>query len=691
MDDYSDVSNLSPEDLLKMYYKLSDQYQEMVKVNEADAQRIYDLKRALHTAAAAESFLSQELEQLTSYENNRNTNDLQQLRQEVERLENDNRKLKQDFDVLVDENIQLSKVAEETVKNKTDPPVVASPQESKLSDEDVERMQMLENENFELLRKMEEFQQSFVRYTLTIAEYEKNIEILRDQVNCLEENLKSKQADLEEKVSMLESTQEQLIEANASLAMMTNMPESDDRKGNSLFAEVDDQRQAMKKLLNAQKKSYLEMKKFYSESEYEIRRLKRENTCMRTELEACSSIFCYADRTYQEKLNQRIQRLLSENEGLERKLNWTQEHLKELSSERGVFWLDSMLNFCKKETDTLRQQLHSERLQKASLEEQLRNALQDMARQISFEPVQAMDFHITHKQQEEARPRIINGPKNDLLNTTVIAEREKEDLMGKDQCSEIVKIEQKLEEESDRNELTNSSYSGIKNDQPPSGSSNVGLPDCEKSEISPKISKEIAKLNRIQEASGQQKPENKSQSNESAIKEDYDDEQKPENESRCNESLTKADYEFKDEQKVQGSPVRSFNIYKDNENYEPSPKIKGKFFKLVGKPPSPMRPSQRAVKKPDEVDKCIKKSRSILTEKRDLFYEETPKNVTFATETATIPSPTFDKSSSENCAHVSNETLTPLSTSSNSKISIKGSRTKSNIVVRRVILSSKRD
>lgn len=317
--------------------------------------------------------------------------------------------------------------------------------------------------------------------------------------------------------------------------------------------------------------------------------------------------------------------------------------------------------------------------------------------------MQAMDFHITHKQQDEARPRIINRPKNDLLNTTVIAERKKEDLMGKDQCSEIVKIEQKLEEESERNELTNSSYSGIKNDQPLSGSSNEGLSDCEKSEISSKISKEIAKLNLIQEAtnlspksepsaSGQQKAENKSQSNESAIKEDYDDEQKPEKESRCNESLTKANYEFKVEQRVQGSPVRSFNIYKDNENYEFSPKIKGKFFKLVGIPPSPMRPSQKALKKTDKVDKCIKKSRSILTEKRDLFYEETPKNVTFSTETATIHSPTnIDKSSSEDCAHVSNETLTSLSTNSNSKISIKGSRTKSNIVVRRVIVSSKRD
>ncbi|KAL9916287.1 uncharacterized protein ACN2A1_002611 isoform 1-T5 [Glossina fuscipes fuscipes] len=132
--------------------------------------------------------------------------------------------------------------------------------------------------------------------------------------------------------------------------------------------------------------------------------------------------------------------------------------------------------------------------------------------------------------------------------------------MRKDQCSEIKKIGQKLEDESERNKLTKSFYSGHKSNQPPSDSFNAGLSDCEKSEISPKISEEIAKLNLVQKAinlstktesstSDQQKPENKSQRNESAIKKDYDDEQNPKNESRCNESSTKANYELKGEQK----------------------------------------------------------------------------------------------------------------------------------------------
>lgn len=71
-----------------------------------------------------------------------------------------------------------------------------------------------------------------------------------------------------------------------------------DRKGNSLFAEVDDQRQEMKSLLAAQKNQFLQMKKLYTESEYEIRKLKREKAAMHRELQTCMSIFLNADKFY---------------------------------------------------------------------------------------------------------------------------------------------------------------------------------------------------------------------------------------------------------------------------------------------------------------------------------------------------------------------------------------------------------
>lgn len=71
-----------------------------------------------------------------------------------------------------------------------------------------------------------------------------------------------------------------------------------EKRGNSLFAEVDDQRQHMKRVLAAQKTHYAQMKVEYGRSQQEIRSLKRENAAMKKELEICAAMFMNADRTY---------------------------------------------------------------------------------------------------------------------------------------------------------------------------------------------------------------------------------------------------------------------------------------------------------------------------------------------------------------------------------------------------------
>uniref|UniRef100_A0A1A9WKR2 Protein Spindly n=1 Tax=Glossina brevipalpis TaxID=37001 RepID=A0A1A9WKR2_9MUSC len=697
MEDYPNVVNLSRDDLLEKYVELNDRYKEMVEVNsntsEASAQRIHELKRALDTATAAEAYLAQELEQLTSCESNRIASGLQQLQEEIEKLKNVNGTLKEDYNSVLEENIRLTKVLEETVRYKTDSVL---PPESKISDEHCERMQILEDENNELLRKVEEFQERFVRYTMTIAEHEKNNEVLRDQVNCLESNLHSKRTDLEEMESILESTQEQLIAANANLALLSTKPENDDRKGNSLFAEVDDQRQAMKQLLNAQKKSYLEMRKIYNESEHEIRRLKRENTAMRTELEACTSIFCYADKTYQEKLNQRIQRLLSENEDLERKVNWTQERLKELSSEKGVLWLDSMLTFCNWRFESLKSRcvlLNREYL----LNEH----------KITFNPVETMDFHITQKEQEEARPRIVDKRGNDQLNTITTPETKNQELPSEfnelNLVENVINPSPKSEcssssEENSKNELKCNEFittSERKNEELVKEFNELNLvenvinpsPKSECPSSSEENSKNESECNEFITTSERKNEELVEEFNELKVVENVSNpssksecssssEEKSKNESEFNEFITRKDCEFK-----AVSPAQSFTLYKDNENQHSSPKIRGQYLKVMKKSPATSA-SQKDLEKLDREDKCMKKSHSILTQKRNLFCKDTKKNVTFSTEN-TIHSPTFDRTSSQDHSCVANI--------SNTKAAIKETRLKSSIVVRRVIVNSRRD
>ncbi|XP_017075911.2 protein Spindly [Drosophila eugracilis] len=427
-----DLSALSVDDIVEEYKLLHDRHQQLKDQSEKDAQRIYELKRNLDTALAAESYLTQELEHLSSQpvvnKSGADSQELEELRRKYKALKEEQDTLQLDYDSNVEESRKLRDKLAATERELADKAASKSndPHEDFMS-----RFNALELENCELMQKLADYEDSQVATTLAVAEKEKTIECLQDRVSCMEQNLNCKRDELEEKLQLLESCQEQLVDANAKIALLTSAPENNDRKGNSLFAEVDDQRQVMKKLLAAQKKSYLDMKKTFSESQFEIRRLKRENVAMHTELQACSTIFCSADKTYQNKLNERIRQLMAANDSLERQLNLSQERLRQLASEKSVTWLDSILDFCKRETEELKAQLHSLHIQKAGLEERMRSVQQEMARwrfeslksrcvlidrenlltehKIGFKPMQAMEFNIKEAELNAALPRIVSA------------------------------------------------------------------------------------------------------------------------------------------------------------------------------------------------------------------------------------------------------------------------------------------
>ncbi|KAL7742097.1 hypothetical protein ACLKA6_018344 [Drosophila palustris] len=434
MNNNLDLNALSIDDIVEEYKLLHGRHQQLKERCEEDAQRIHELKRSLETSLAAEKYLTQELEQFSIQAQAANPNaesrmqqELEGLRRKYRTLQLEHETLQQDNDAKLEETLILKAKLEATTR---DLESSAALKANSAHDECTARLNAMEQENAELMQKLAEYEDAKVQTTFAVAEQEKTIEILKDQVSCLEENLRGKRDELEEKLQLLESSQEQLVDANAKIALLSSAPENNDRKGNSLFAEVDDQRQVMKHLLASQKKSYLDMKKIFNESKFEIHRLKRENIAMHTELQACSTIFCSADKTYQNKLNERIRQLMAQNVKLEHNLNVSQERLRELASQKSVTWLDSMLDFCKRETDELKAQLHSMHIQKATIDEQMRNVQQEMARwrfeslksrcvlidrenlltehKITFKPVKAMEFDIKEAAIKAALPRIVS-------------------------------------------------------------------------------------------------------------------------------------------------------------------------------------------------------------------------------------------------------------------------------------------
>lgn len=115
--------------------------------------------------------------------------------------------------------------------------------------------------------------------------FQANLENLREQFSCAEDNLNTKRTELEEKTQMIDSMQEKILEITAELATYKSSTDTSkyfislicclkfqfahlflhfsDKKGNSLFAEVDDQRQKMKDILAAQKQQYLKVNTYF--------------------------------------------------------------------------------------------------------------------------------------------------------------------------------------------------------------------------------------------------------------------------------------------------------------------------------------------------------------------------------------------------------------------------------------------
>lgn len=178
-DDFQiEFMSLPLEDLQDHYGKLFERYRHMRDDAEADTQRIHELKRNLETAYAAENYLSQEIEELMrtlasiEKENKGKTKvqtELEDLRRQHHILSTDYSTLQQDYAALSAENAEMRKQLE-TVKSakrlSTSSIVDAGTEEL------TNRIASLEGENFALMQKLEEFQESMVRQTMALAERE---------------------------------------------------------------------------------------------------------------------------------------------------------------------------------------------------------------------------------------------------------------------------------------------------------------------------------------------------------------------------------------------------------------------------------------------------------------------------------------------------------------------------------------
>ncbi|KAJ6597361.1 Protein Spindly-B [Pseudolycoriella hygida] len=375
-----EISILSRESIINEYQHLCNRYNELKSSDQSHLQEIHQLRRELQTALSGQNHLTSELE-IINLEHSKEIEELQRKqREEVSECKERSLKFKSELELVENERESLQSLIEELKKGQiAEKEVTINAAVDNINSVYKDKFAQLEAEYDSLAEACELLKDELTDVSKMNLQHELKIADLEDRLLCAETNLESKRAELEEKNEMYEVAQEQATQLSAELNALRTHSDTANARGNSLFAEVDDQRQKMKALLVAQKAKFIEMKNELEQSQREMRKLKRENAAMYKEMEVCSHTFLNAEHHHTEKLNERIAELMQQNDAITKKLTTTQDCLNN-SIKKDSKWLDPIVALCEKESNELRDQLYRCSLEKVSIAGTLRQCEEESSR-----------------------------------------------------------------------------------------------------------------------------------------------------------------------------------------------------------------------------------------------------------------------------------------------------------------------
>ncbi|XP_055606584.1 protein Spindly [Uranotaenia lowii] len=378
----ADVSSLTYDDLTDQYRRLADSYRSLKRVHEEELQANHELRRNLQASTEAANYLTTDLEQIDTVHREELAKVKEKCGLSLSALKDANADLKQ-------QNCSLESTVEELqsqihqLKEKIEELEFAGPanvaSESANSTLTSEKEILLEKEVEDLKKMLAEHADASAKMSIQLRKTEDELENRREQLECSQDNLTTKKQELEELRTLLESTQEENMRLSSELAALRSAPGEANKKGNSLFAEVDDQRQKMIEMLQTQRKRYQEMKKLHSESEFQIRRLTRENRELCDEIEKCSHLFLKADNKFRDESSSQINSLREEVRQLQEQLTSTERKLIDKSTEH-TNWVDPFVSYYRNETSNLKNKLQQLQMDKRLADEICHDAQRELSK-----------------------------------------------------------------------------------------------------------------------------------------------------------------------------------------------------------------------------------------------------------------------------------------------------------------------
>lgn len=136
----------------------------------------------------------------------------------------------------------------------------------------------------------------------------------------------------------------------------------------------------MKKILQGERSHYLEMKKAFNTKEMEIRRLKRENLNIKSEIQACSNQLKRSEHLASTHLKVYIANLECDKKSLESQLKEMEERLKDLATDQKMNWIETVVTSSSREARELKDKHYVLLREKTSLADNHSKTLKELAK-----------------------------------------------------------------------------------------------------------------------------------------------------------------------------------------------------------------------------------------------------------------------------------------------------------------------
>ncbi|XP_054290795.1 protein Spindly-like [Macrosteles quadrilineatus] len=320
---------------------------------KATYQENYELKKKVELLEKVNMELEGELNYLTQNQAKETTRFLN-IKEE---LDNANTKIKRLESSLDEERLQSQRLLQESREVEAVKPnsnVMAMPDQELLNrlEMHIEQLEIQRESDQQLMNELVEEKETLLQ-KLTLLNTEK--QALQSELSETKEHLDQKNTDLRNLNVTLESLREEKFLMQGEIQLL-KVSDSNAPRGNSLFAEVEDNRQKVAAQREFLKMKYINLKKIVGQKQVENNKLKMEIVKIRREEKEDEKSVHHDYNTLIETYKQRVWELEERVKELEKKSE-TQPIMMSESDNSQWMWVNSMVENARKETRSLQEEL----------------------------------------------------------------------------------------------------------------------------------------------------------------------------------------------------------------------------------------------------------------------------------------------------------------------------------------------